>query len=152
MFELTSSAFREDASIPKKYTCDGADISVPLRWTTPPEGTKAFALIADDPDAPAGVWVHWVLYDLPPAARQLVEGLPANELLEDGSKQGVNDFRKVGYGGPCPPRGQAHHYMFTLYALSSTTGLKPRATKQQLLKAMEGRTLAQVRLTGVYGR
>jgi Raf kinase inhibitor-like YbhB/YbcL family protein len=152
MFELTSSAFDQMASIPKKYTCDGKDVSVPLRWTDPPEGTKAFALVVDDPDAPSGVWVHWVLYDLLADTRQIAEGQPLQPNLADGSKQGVNDFRKTGYGGPCPPRGPVHRYVFTLYALNSKTGLHAGATKQQLLEAMKGRTLSQVQLTGTYGR
>jgi Raf kinase inhibitor-like YbhB/YbcL family protein len=152
VFELTSPAFDELASIPKKYTCDGENISIPLRWTAPPEGTKAFALVVDDPDAPSGVWVHWILYDIPANVRQITGNQPIQRILEDGSKQGLNDFRKTGYGGPCPPRGPAHRYVFTLYALNGKTGLQPGATKQQLLEAIKGRTLAEVRLTGSYGR
>jgi hypothetical protein len=151
-FELKSSAFQQDQSIPRKYTCDGPDVSVPLQWTNPPAGTKSFALIADDPDAPVGTWVHWVLYDLPAETRELPEGLPTQETLPNGAKQGLNDFRRVGYGGPCPPPGPAHRYFFKLYALDSQTNLKPRATKQQLLDAMKGHILAETQLVGRYKR
>ncbi|MFN3477424.1 MAG: YbhB/YbcL family Raf kinase inhibitor-like protein [Candidatus Methylomirabilales bacterium] len=151
-FELRSPAFQPDQSIPRKYTCDGPDVSVPLRWTDPPPGTKSFALIADDPDAPMGTWVHWVLYDLPAETRELPEGLPSQERLPNGAKQGLNDFRRVGYGGPCPPPGPAHRYFFKLYALDSPTNLKPRATKQQLLDAMKGHILAEAQLIGRYQR
>ncbi len=151
-FELTSPAFEPDQRIPKTYTCDGPDVSVPLRWSDPPAGTKSFALIADDPDAPRGTWVHWVLYDLPAEARELPEGVPAREALENGARQGVNDFRKVGYGGPCPPPGPAHRYFFRLYALGRPTGLPPRATKRQLLDSARGHVLAEAELVGRYGR
>jgi hypothetical protein len=109
-FELRSSRFRENGAIAKKYTCDGPDVSVPLNWTDPPDGTKSFALVVDDPDAPSGTFVHWVLYDLPGDARQLAENIPPKRVLDNGAKQGVNDFHKIGYGGPCPPRGPAHRY------------------------------------------
>jgi hypothetical protein len=102
-FELRSSVFKENEVIPRKYTCDGSDVSVPLSWNDPPEGTKSFALIADDPDAPRGTWVHWVLYDLPPDAREISDGITGKETLDNGTKQGKNDFGKIGYGGPCPP-------------------------------------------------
>lgn len=151
-FELKSSAFEHDQTIPKKYTCDEMDVSVPLRWNDPPAGTKSFALIADDPDAPRGTWVHWVLYDLPVSARELAEGVPAQETLPTGAKQGVNDFKKVGYGGPCPPPGPAHRYFFTLYALDQPTGLRPRATKAQLLETMKDHVLAEAQLLGRYRR
>ena|SRR5581483_10206131 len=151
-FTLKSSAFHENGAIPKQYTCDGSDVSPPLDWTDPPQGIKGFALIGDDPDAPSGTFVHWVLYDLPHNAWQLVEGIPPKRLLDDGTKQGVNDFHKIGYGGPCPPRGPAHRYAFTLYALGHLTALQPGATKQQLLRAIKGHILAEARLTGAYGR
>ena len=102
-FELRSSAFRQNQAIPKKYTCDGADVSVSLNWNDPAHEAKGFALIADDPDAPRGTWVHWVLYDLPADTRELAEDIPAKETLDDGAKQGKNDFGKIGYGGPAPP-------------------------------------------------
>lgn len=150
--EIRSSAFQNGGDIPTKYTCDGTDLSPPLKWENPPSGTKAFALIADDPDAPAGTWVHWVIYDLPAEAKELAKGTPASESLVSGAKQGMNDFRKIGYGGPCPPPGPAHRYFFTLYALDAETKLKPRATKQQLLSAIKGHILAEAQLMGRYKR
>ena len=150
--ELTSSVFQNGGDIPRKYTCDGTDLSPSLRWENPPAGTKTFALIADDPDAPVGTWVHWVIYDMPAATAELPEGTPATETLPTGAKQGMNDFRKVGYGGPCPPPGPAHRYFFKLYALDRETSLKPRATKQQLLEAIKGHILAEAQLTGRYKR
>lgn len=151
-FALKSPAFAHEQAIPRKHTCDGPDLSPALAWDEPPAGTVSFALVMDDPDAPGGTWVHWVLYDLPAATRQLPEGVPARESLPDGSKQGVNDFRRIGYGGPCPPPGKPHRYVFTLYVLDKATELPPRATKAQLLKAIQGHVLAEARLLGKYGR
>jgi Raf kinase inhibitor-like YbhB/YbcL family protein len=108
--EVTSSAFQAGQAIPTKYTCEGADISPPLQWSGVPAGAKSLALICDDPDAPVGTWVHWVLYDLPVTATDLVEKVPASETLSLGAKQGINDFKRVGYGGPCPPPGKPHRY------------------------------------------
>jgi Raf kinase inhibitor-like YbhB/YbcL family protein len=150
--QLTSAAFQQGAAIPRKHTCDADDVSPPLRWANPPSGTKAFALIADDPDAPGGTWVHWVIYDLPGEAKELPDGTAKTETLSNGAKHGVNDFRKVGYGGPCPPLGAAHRYYFKLYALDAPTNLKPRATKQQLLDAMKGHVLGEAELMGRYKR
>lgn len=149
---VTSSAFREGQSIPAKYTCQGEDVSPPLQWDAPPEGTKSLALICDDPDAPVGTWVHWVLYGLPPGTRQLPERVPARETLPDGARQGVNDFRRVGYGGPCPPPGKPHRYFFKVYALDRAVDLPPRATKAQLLQAISGHVLAEGQLMGTYQR
>jgi Raf kinase inhibitor-like YbhB/YbcL family protein len=151
-FELTSAAFDKDGPIPREYTCDGADISVPLSWKDAPKQTKSFALIADDPDAPRRTWVHWVLYDIPAAERELAAGIGRQETLQNGAKQGKNDFGNIGYGGPCPPSGPAHHYHFKLYALDQMTGLRPKATKQQLLDAMKGHVLAEAQLVGTYQR
>jgi Raf kinase inhibitor-like YbhB/YbcL family protein len=151
-FELTSSAFERGETIPAKHTCDGADLSPPLAWTDPPPNTKSLALVCDDPDAPAGTWVHWVLYDLPPTARQLPAGVPATPAVAGGGHQGVNDFKRSGYGGPCPPRGAPHRYSFRLYALDAPLGLTPGATKAVVLRAAEGHTLAQAELVGRYGR
>jgi Raf kinase inhibitor-like YbhB/YbcL family protein len=151
-FELTSSAFKPSQAIPKEYTCDGADISVPLSWTGTPERTKAFALIVDDPDAPRGTWVHWVLYDIPADVEELSAGIGREQTLQNGSKQGKNDFGKVSYGGPCPPAGPAHRYFFKLYALDQATGLQPNATKQRLVDAMKGHVLAETQLIGTYKR
>ena len=150
--ELKSSAFQSGAEIPRKYTCDANDVSPSLSWDKMPAGTKAFALIADDPDAPVGIWVHWVIFDLPGDTKELVEGIPTSETLAKGAKQGVNDFRKVGYGGPCPPPGVPHRYFFKLYALDAPTNLKRRATKQQLLDAMKGHVLGEAELMGRYKR
>lgn len=151
-FEIQSAVFTAGGTIPKKYTCDGPDVSPPLSWTEPPSGTRSLALIMDDPDAPVGTWVHWVLYNLPAAVRELSEGTPTTETLPSGARQGTNDFRKIGYGGPCPPPGPAHRYFFKLYALDTELSLAPRATKRQLEAAMEGHILARVELVGRYGR
>ncbi|MBI2877475.1 MAG: YbhB/YbcL family Raf kinase inhibitor-like protein [Candidatus Tectomicrobia bacterium] len=150
--EIHSSAFTTGNPIPQKYSCDGPDLSPPLSWTAPPAGTQSLALIMDDPDAPVGTWVHWVLYDLPATIHELPEGVPTQETLPNGARQGINDFKQIGYGGPCPPRGPAHRYFFKLYALDQGVGLPPRATKEQLLQAMEGHILGQAELMGRYGR
>ena len=146
---LNTSAF-PGGVIPKKFTCDGSDVSPALAWTDPPRGTESFALIADDPDAPAGTWVHWVLYDLPANARGLPEGVPQDRQLRDGSRQGRNDFGKIGYNGPCPPRRSVHRYFFKLYALDGKTNLKPGATKSDLERAMKGHILAQSEVMGTF--
>lgn len=150
--KLTSSAFDLGGTIPRKFTCDGPDVSPALAWSDPPAGTQSFALITDDPDAPAGTWVHWVLYDLPASARDLPENVPKQEELPNGARQGRNDFRRIGYGGPCPPPGPAHRYFFKLYALDAKLGLKAGATKAEVEKAMRGHILAQGELMGRYGR
>jgi Raf kinase inhibitor-like YbhB/YbcL family protein len=148
---ITSTAFNEGETIPRKYTCDGQDISPPLSWSGAPSGTKTFALIADDPDAPGGTWVHWVMYNIPAGTTALQEGVPASKTLSDGSVQGINDFKKIGYGGPCPPGG-THRYFFKLYALSGSVDIGGGATKDQLLPAMEGKILGETRLMGTYSR
>ncbi len=144
--QVTSTAFSEGDTIPRKYTCDAENVSPPLAWTGLPQETKSLALIADDPDAPMGTWVHWVLY-----------GLPANlTSLDEGAKEvgtpGVTDSRKTGYGGPCPPRGSTHRYFFKLYALDTALSLKPGASKADVEKAMKGHILAHGQLMGKYGR
>lgn len=151
-FELRSSAFSGGGNIPAPYTCDGKDLSPPLRWTDPPAGTKSFALIVDDPDAPAGTWVHWVLYTIPETKRELPEGVPRDETVAGVGTQGTNDFRKIGYGGPCPPSGAAHRYFFRLYALDTSPALAPRKTKAEALKAIEGHVLGQAEVMGRYKR
>ena len=151
-FELTSSAFQAGGTIPRPHTCDGTDASPALTWSDPPPGTASFALVCDDPDAPVGTWVHWVLYELPPSARQLPEGVPTEPLLKDGSRQGTNDFKRTGYGGPCPPPGKPHRYFFRLYALDTSLRLAPGKTKAELLKAMEGHVKGQAELVGRYSR
>ncbi len=150
--EIRSSAFGSGERIPVKYTCDGADFSPSLEWTAGPAGTKSFALICDDPDAPMGTWVHWVIYDIPAAATMLAEGITREKDLPGGGTQGINDFRRTGYGGPCPPGGRTHRYFFKLYALDAALDLKPGITKDQLLKAMKGHVLAEAQLMGTYKR
>lgn len=150
--QLTSSAFTEGATIPTNYTCDGADISPPLSWTGVPAQAKSLALICNDPDAPAGTWVHWVVYGIPATVTNLPEGVPKSETLPNGTKQGMNDFRRVGYGGPCPPPGNPHRYYFKLYALDFVPALAPRATKSDLVSAMKGHILAEGQLMGRYQR
>ena len=150
-WELTSPAFAAEERIPARYTCDGADVSPPLRWNDPPAGTRSLALIADDPDAPAGTWVHWVVYRIPAASRRLDEAVPATAELGDGTRQGINDFRRIGYGGPCPPSG-THRYFFRLYALDTVPEVEAGATKTRLLEAVKGHVLAETLLVGRYRR
>ncbi len=122
---------------------------MPLHWNDPPAGTRSFTLMVEDPDAPSGLWVHWLLYDVPPDVRRLEEGVTIDPILENGAKQGVNDFREVGYRGPCPPRGPAH-YVFDLYALDTTLDLPAGATKRDLIDAMGTHIIAEAQLTGTY--
>ena len=150
-FTLQSSAFQNGGSIPKKFTCEAADVSPELTWSGVPEKTQSFALIADDPDAPMGTWVHWVIYDLPPNTAKLPEGVPKQEQAASGA-QGKNSSGKIGYGGPCPPPGKPHRYFFKLYALDSKLSLKPGARKPEVEAAMKGHVLAQAELMGKYGR
>lgn len=145
IMKLESSAFTEGEFIPKTYTCDGQDISPPLSWDDPPTGTQSFAFIADDPDAPMGTFVHWVIYNLPASTRQLTEG------SEPDGIEGKNDFGTLKYGGPCPPGG-THSYFFKLYALDTTLDLPAGAKKAAVLKAMAGHILAEAQLMGRYSR
>lgn len=149
---VTTTAFQPGGAIPKKFTCDGPDVSPPLAWPDLPAGTQSIALIMQDPDAPMGNWVHWVLYDLPASARELPENVAKQEQLLNGARQGRNDFRKIGYGGPCPPAGPAHRYFIEVFALDAKTNLQPGATKAELEKAMQGHILAQGELMGRYQR
>ncbi len=150
--QLTSAAFSEGQAIPRQYTGDDANVSPPLAWSGPPDSTQSFALICDDPDAPRGTWVHWVLFDLPADARGLEEDVPANATLASGARQGKNDFGKVGYGGPAPPRGKPHRYFFKLYALDTVLTLPAGATQAQVAAAMQGHVLAEGQLMGTYQR
>jgi Raf kinase inhibitor-like YbhB/YbcL family protein len=150
--ELKSAAFTPGSDIPKKFTCDGPDVSPALSWSELPANTQSISLIMDDPDAPAGTWVHWVLYDLPATMRELPENVPKDRDLKNSARQGSNDFGRIGYGGPCPPPGRAHRYFFKLYALDAKTNLSPGATKAELERAMKGRILAQGELMGRYKR
>jgi Raf kinase inhibitor-like YbhB/YbcL family protein len=149
--EITSTAFANEGMIPRRFTCDGEDISPPLSWKGMPGGTKSLALIADDPDAPRKTWVHWVVYNLPASSGGLPENVPPEKTLADGGRQGTSDFGRIGYGGPCPPSG-THRYFFKLYALDSELGLAPGATKEELLQAMAGHVLAEAQLMGRYRR
>jgi hypothetical protein len=148
---LSSAAFAAEGTIPAKYTCDGENLSPALSWDAPPAGTKSLAVLVSDPDAPNKTFVHWVLYDLPPDLRQLPEGVPANPLLSEGGTHGKSDFGKFGYGGPCPPNGN-HRYVFKLYALDKLLDLPPGASQAEVIKAMEGHTLAEAELIGRYRR
>jgi len=149
--EIKSRVFENEGMIPRKYTCDGDDISPPLSWDSVPEETKSIAVICDDPDAPMGTWVHWVVYDIPPETRELKENVTPEREMHIGGIQGMNDFKKVGYGGPCPPGG-THRYFFKIFALDLRLELGPGATKDQLLIAMEGHILAKGELIGKYSR
>ncbi len=150
--KLHSTAFEEGGPIPAEYTCDGADVSPPLSWSGAPEGTRAFALICDDPDAPAGTWLHWTIWNIPGDRTSLPKGVSKAEHVLDGARQGRNDFRKIGYGGPCPPPGPAHRYYFRLYALNAPLDLPAGATRAQLESAMKGHVLATATLMGRYQR
>jgi Raf kinase inhibitor-like YbhB/YbcL family protein len=152
-FILTSTAFKDGATIPGKHTCDGVDVSPPLAWSGTPAGTRSVALIADDPDAPGGTWVHWVLYNLPAEVSDLPENIAKVESLDlGGARQGRNDFRRPGYGGPCPPPGPAHRYFFKLYALDTRLELKAGAQKKDVEAAMEGHVLGSAQLMATYAR
>ena len=150
-FKVTSSAFEQGGMIPAKYTADGEDISPPLTLSGVPEGTKSIALINDDPDAPIGTWVHWVVYNLPPDTTQIAERIPVSPELPNGAKQGRTDFGSIGYGGPAPPSG-THRYFFKVYALDTILDLPVGATKAQLESAMAGHVLAEAQLIGKYKR
>jgi Raf kinase inhibitor-like YbhB/YbcL family protein len=151
-FALSSPAFAEGGTIPTIYTCDGQDISPALAWRGTPEGTESFALVCDDPDAPGGTWVHWVIYDIPGSADSLPEAVLSAPVLADGSRQGKNSWSRTGYGGPCPPSG-AHRYLFRLYALDTFLGLVPGETDGEgLLDAIAGHVLGEAVLTGEYQR
>lgn len=149
--ELTSDVFSEGGVIPSEFTCDGEDISPPLSWNNLPEGTKSIAIIADDPDAPAGTWVHWVIYNIPADKQGLQQDFPTDEKLQDGTTQGKNDFGRTGYGGPCPPGG-THRYYFRIYALDSSPELKPGLTKKELLENIKGHVIDEGELMGTYSR
>ena len=151
-FALSSKSFPNGGDIPKKFTCDAADVSPEMAWTEAPGGTKSFALIADDPDAPAGTWTHWVLYDLPPEINELAEDSAKQPELPNGARQGRNDFGKIGYNGPCPPPGKPHRYFFKLHALDRKLNLKPGAAKQEVEGAIAEHTLGKAEWMGRYKR
>lgn len=147
-----ASIFAPGEPIPALHTCDGEDVSPPLRWSDAPAEAKSLVLIVDDPDAPAGTFVHWVLYDLPASASALPERIARLDVVPGGGSQGLNDFARVGYGGPCPPPGRPHRYVFKLYALDTRLGLAPRKRKPDVLQAMRGHVLAEAELVGRYQR
>jgi len=149
--KLTSTAFQEGGMIPAKYTCDGTNVSPELEWSGAPQTTKSVALICDDPDAPGKTWVHWVVFDLPAGRTSLPESIPPQETIAGGGKQGTNDFKKIGYGGPCPPSG-THRYFFRIYALDAELNLDGKATKEQLLQAMKDHVVDEGELMGRYKR
>ena len=151
-FEIKSSAFADGEYIPDKYTCKSVDISPPLEWSGAPEGTKSFVLICDDPDAPMGTWVHWVAFNIPADKTLLQEDIPKQGRLSDGTIQGLTNFRRVGYGGPCPPPGKPHRYFFELYALDTALSLDESAKKRDVEKAIEGHILGEAKIIGLYKR
>lgn len=149
--KLTSTAFKEGGMIPKKYSCDDEDISPPLNWENIPSKTKELAMICDDPDAPMGTWVHWVIYKISPQVKGLTENIPTEKKLSSGMVQGMNDFGRIGYGGPCPPGG-THRYFFKIYALDAVLNLEPGATQAQVLRTIQSHILEETQLIGKYKR
>ncbi|MFN3822222.1 MAG: YbhB/YbcL family Raf kinase inhibitor-like protein [bacterium] len=152
MFTIKSTAFKDGETIPKKFTCDGQDYSPELSWENVPAGTKSFALICEDPDAPRGTFIHWVLYNLPDTTRHLPEGIPAQPQLPWGALQGKNDFGSIGYRGPCPPPGKPHRYFFILYALRQKPALKPGLTKDELFNALKPYIIVTDSTMGLFRR
>lgn len=150
--QILSGAFNEGDTIPKKHTCDGEDVSPQLSWSGVPDGSKSVVLICDDPDAPVGTWVHWVLFGIAPDTTELPEGVPDGERVLSGATHGRNSWGSLGYGGPCPPAGPAHRYFFKLYAVDIEPVLSPGATAAEVVVAIEGHILAEGRLMGRYGR
>lgn len=150
--ELRSSAFSDNGDLPRKYSCDGANVSPPLEWSGPPQDTKSFALVVDDPDAPGGTFVHWIAYDIPPAITRLEEGVPARQ-GNGGFRQARNDFGKPGYGGACPPKGHgAHRYNFRVCALDAMLGKDADAAPEDILTAIEAHKLDEAVISARYGR
>lgn len=150
--QLTSTAITEGENIPTRYTCDGANISPPLAWTGIPIETQSYILICEDPDAPRGTWTHWIIWNIPADTTELPEHLSPRAMLDDGSRQGMNDSNTIGYSGPCPPQGPVHRYYFTVYALDCTLEFTGQVSKEQLRKAMDGHILSKGMLMGRYGR
>lgn len=150
--QVESSAFEAGGSIPIQHTCDGQDMSPPLSWSEPPAGAQSMALIMEDPDAPGGTWDHWVLFNVDATSRSLPEGVPPDQTVEGIGVNGSNSWRRVGYGGPCPPKGSEHRYFFRLYALDTDLNLTPGASRRDLEGAMEGHIIGEGQLMGLYGR
>lgn len=151
-FTISSPSFTNGGDIPKKFTCDGTDVAPQLNWSNAPNGKVVFALLADDPDAPVGNWNHWAIWNIPPHSHGLAEGIPKDAHLADGSVQGTNDFRKIGYNGPCPPAGKPHRYYFKLFALDQKVNLNSTAGKKELEAAMKGHVLSRAEWMGRYQR
>ncbi len=151
-FTIRSTAISAGGAIASIYTCDDRDISPPLSWENPPDGTESFILICDDPDAPMGTWVHWVIYNIPGSVRSLQEGFPTTPELKDGTLQGENDFGRIGYGGPCPPRGKPHRYFFKLYALNKKPKVSSGLTKRDIFRAAKDHIIGQAEFFGKYAR
>jgi len=151
-FVITSPAFESGETIPKKYTCDGIDVSPPLSWSGFPVGTKSFVLIVEDPDAPGGVFTHWIVYNISSEIASLPEDVEKVERLDNGILQGINNFGRIGYNGPCPPHGSKHRYYFRIYALDCDINLRPGATSDDILKAIEGHVIGEAELLAYYGR
>lgn len=149
---ITSPAFADGTPVPREHTCDGTGSSPGLAWSEIPVNTRSFALVCDDPDAPRGTWVHWVLFNLPADAVELAPAVPPAPQLPSGARQGVNDSGDLGYGGPCPPRGPSHRYFFRLYALDCTLNLAPGVKRPDLDHAMAGHVLAEATLMGTFQR
>ena len=146
-----TSTFTEGSMIPKKYTCDGSNVSPPMRWDSVPDGTESIAIICEDPDAPSGTWMHWILFNLPAECRELAENIPDDETLHDSTRQGINDFGSIGYSGPCPPWG-IHRYFFKIFALDCTLDIVHLVDKDILNLAMGDHILATGQLMGRYQR
>ena len=149
---VTAAAFKEGTPIPPRFTCTEKDLSPALAWAGAPAGTKSFALVCDDPDAPMGTWVHWVIFNLPADSTGLPEGVPAEPKLAAGAVQGKNSWKKIGYGGPCPPPGKPHRYFFKLYALDGMLPLDSNAGSRNVEDAMQGHVLAEGHVMGTYQR
>lgn len=149
--QVGSASFSDGGTIPNRHTCDGEDVSPALHWPHPPTGTKSFAVVMNDPDAPVD-FTHWIVYNIPPGVWGLAEGASARGGMPKGSAEGTNDFRRLGYGGPCPPPGKPHHYVIRLYALDIPLDLLPGATRKQLDAAMERHILAEGQFVGIYRR
>ena len=151
VIRINSTVFEEGEPIPTRYTCSGVDISPPLEWDALPQDTKSLALICEDPDAPGGLWTHWIIFNLPADTTHLPEHLMEREMLDNGAKQGLNDFGRVGYGGPCPPGG-THRYFFKIYALDIKLDLPPLIRRNEFLETITGHVLDEGQLMGVYTR
>lgn len=149
--QVRSISFSEGAAIPQEFTCDGADVSPDLHWTTVPGRTKSLAVVMHDPDAPVD-FTHWLAYNIPPDTRRLAAGASPHSGMPKGSDEGVNDFRRLGYGGPCPPPGRPHHYIFNIYALDVRLALPAAPRRAELESAIGPHVIAEGRITGLYQR